>query len=288
VIASLVALAYADLDWGLCPRERLEHLLATNGVDHVRERDAWSGLLADARHGDCERELARRSGVHSILPPEGISWTRWAEWLEERLTEVAADPSSVVDLPAYLPGWRSCSGDLAPESRDVVQRALAGVQPPEGSSVRDYLVVDASRTVGSVAHAEDPRPQPTRRIGVVVERTDRFRVLKMNAVDPEVDERFPEWRSRWPALTAALGGWFSDAALGGGDPWFQQVSMLATETEEVLATLVREGRELLQLEDEDVLAFVASAGSCIQPPHLRSWFEWMFWRIETFEWKKPA
>ncbi len=64
--------------------------------------------------------------------------------------------------------------------------------------------------------------------------------------------------------------------------------MLASESDEVLTGLVREGRELLLLDDADLRAFVASTGSCIQPDHLRWWFEWMFWRIETFDWKSPA
>ncbi len=117
MIGSLVPLAYADLDWGLCPRERLEHLLASNGVDFARERDVWAEFLSRARAGDVEWEIAQSSGVHSVLPPEGVSWARWAEWLDNRLSEVADDPSSTVDLPDHLPGWRSYASELAPGLR---------------------------------------------------------------------------------------------------------------------------------------------------------------------------
>ncbi|GAB3462083.1 hypothetical protein AB1207_09620 [Kineococcus endophyticus] len=292
MIGSLVPLAYADLDWGLCPRERLEHLLASNGVDFARERDVWAEFLSRARAGDVEWEIAESSGVHSVLPPEGVSWARWAEWLDSRLSEVADDPSSTVDLPNYLPGWRSYASELAPGAQDLVQRALARVALPETSTMRDFVVVDAGAPVGAVLRgAEDSaeeEPLVSHALGVVLERTDRLRVVRVNAVDPRVDERFPRWSSSWPLLTAVLGGWFSDAALGQGDPWFQQAAMLASESDEVLTGLVREGRELLLLDDADLRAFVASTGSCIQPDHLRWWFEWMFWRIETFDWKSPA
>ncbi|MEZ0493796.1 hypothetical protein AB2L28_16275 [Kineococcus sp. TBRC 1896] len=294
MIGSLIPLAYADLDWGLCPRERLEHLLATNGVNFVREREVWSELLSRARASDVESEIAGSSGVHSVLPPEGVSWTRWAEWLDRRLNEVAADPSSTVDLPPHLPAWRSYTAEVEAEAEAeaVVRRALAGVMLPVTPTVRDFVVVDAGETVGTVLRADDdstePRPTASRFLGVVLERTDRLRVVRVNVVDTRRDERSSRWISRWPVLTAVLGGWFSDAALGAGDPWFQQATMLASESDAVLAELVREGRELLLLSDADLHAFAASSGSCIQPPHLRWWFEWMFWRIETFDWKRPS
>lgn len=292
MIGSLVPLAYADLDWGLCPRERLEHLLATNAVDFARERDVWRDLLSRARAGDVEDEIARRSGVYSVLPPEGVSWVRWAEWLDSRLSEVADDPSSTVDLPDDLPGWRSYASELAPGAQDLVRRALVRVALPETSTMRDFVVVDAGAPVGAVLRGDEDsaqeEPVVSRTLGVVLERTDRLRVVQVNAVDPWRDERFAGWSSSWPLLTAVLGGWFSDAALGDGDPWLQQAAMLASESDEVLTGLVREGRELLLLGDADLRAFVASTGSCVQPDHLRWWFEWTFWRIETFDWKSPA
>ncbi|WP_370441014.1 hypothetical protein [Kineococcus halophytocola] len=267
-------------------------MLAGRAVDHARERDEWGWFLEDARTGDYEQEISRGSGVYTVGPPEGTSWIRWAEWVEHRLTEVAADESTVYDLPPFLYCWRSCTAELDPGAEDLVRAALSTVEPPEGTSVRDYLVVEAPGTVGVVERpGEDPahpHRTSTRWLGVVVERTDETRVLRVNAVDPQVDERFPEWGSRWPVLTAALGGWFSDAALGVDDPWYQQATMLESESDERLAELVREGRELLLLDDEDLWAFVSSAGSCVQPPHLRWWFEWMFWRIETFDWKRRA
>jgi hypothetical protein len=286
----ITASLYGDWDWGLCPREALEHHLRINVSDYALVRDNWSWFLEDARTGDYEREIARRSGVYSVAPPEGVSWARWADWLEGRLTEVAADESTVYDLPRHPSHWRAFAADVDPGAEDLVHRALSSVELPQVQGVRDYVVVEAPGTVGVVMRPGPTQTSPrltfTSWLGVVVERTDETRVVRVNAVDPGRDERFPEWRVRWPALTAALGGWFSDAALGTGDPWYQQSRMLELESDERLAVLVREGRELLQLDDEDVLAFVASAGSCVQPSHLRWWLEWMFWRIETFDWKE--
>ncbi|MEW1956914.1 hypothetical protein [Kineococcus sp. NPDC059986] len=290
----LSASVYGERNWGLCPREALEHRLRNGVSDYAQVRDEWSRFLERARTADDEREIAQKSGVCSVDPPEGVSWTSWAEWLERRLTEVAADPSTLVTLPQFLSMWRPSTARLDPTAGEVVRRAVAGVSPPEGGSVRDYVVVEAAGTVGVAVWPSISSPYPeltfTRELGVVVERTDRTRVVAVNAVDPWVDERFSEWSIRWPALTAALGGWFSDAALGRNGPWSQQRAMLERESDEHLTEIAREATDLLHLDDEVLRHFAVSAGSCVLPQghRLRCWFGWMVWRIETFKWKKPV
>ncbi len=59
------------------------------------------------------------------------------EWVDRRLTEVAADESTVYDLPPYPSHWRSSTADVDPAAHDVVHRALSSVQLPQMHAVRD-------------------------------------------------------------------------------------------------------------------------------------------------------
>ena len=283
-----VSLAFGDFGEALCPRTALEDVLARNRADHLAHRDHWRSVLEQAREGDFAEVMYRRGGVNLVDPPEGTSWERWAEWVDLRLSEVADDPARTAPLPRSLLPWQVRFGEIDGASTDAVRRALGGVPPPAGVSRRDYVVVDLPGTVGTVAR-RDPTTwtlteRRTARLGVVVERGDRVRVVGVHAADPDVDRREGVWRARWPTLASSLGGWFSEAAFGGFTPWAQQRTMLEQESDAHLERLAAEGAELLELGDDDLHAAVRALGCYVEPSYLRLWLEWMFWRIGYFDW----
>jgi hypothetical protein len=286
---SPVALAYGDFGDDLCPRVALEQVLVRNPVDYAEHRDHWRSVVELARRGNFARVVQDRGGVNLADPPEGNSWERWAEWVDHRLSEVADDPTSVAALPRHPEPWQVRSGELDEGVEGLVRSALSKTAMPVGSSRRDYVVVDLTEPVGSAAQC-DPRTgvlteRATHRLGVVVERTDRVRVVGLHAADPEEDPRASSWRARWPVLSAAAGGWFSQAGLGSRTPWGSQSLMLEQESDEHLERLAAEGAELLALGDEDLHAAVRALGCYVEPSYLRLWLEWMFWRIGYFDWK---
>ena len=68
-------------------------------------------------------------------------------------------------------------------------------------------------------------------------------------------------------------------------PASAQYAMLAAEDDARLAVLAGEGAELLALDDDDLHAAVVALGSYVEPGFLRSWLEWLVWRIDHFDWK---
>ncbi|GAA0287616.1 hypothetical protein [Kineococcus aurantiacus] len=280
---------YGELQDCACPREALEHGLRRPG-DLVGYRDEWRRVLDRARAGDWQAVMNREADVNLVLPPEGTSWERWAEWVDLRLTEVAADPSTVAPLPLHRSSSLVREGLVDPEEGETVRAVLGDVLLPEIAGRRDYLVLEAPRDIGVSRHLDRGTGRvsevPTRRIGVVLEHRDGVRVVGVHAADavPLVDVE--DVRRRWPVLAAALGGWFNDALLVGEESaWSQQVLMLEQETDERLDLLATEITDLLTLHDADVHAVVASAGCYVEPVHLRLWLQWMAWRIGYFDWK---
>ncbi|ABS05815.1 hypothetical protein Krad_4352 [Kineococcus radiotolerans SRS30216 = ATCC BAA-149] len=289
IVTSPVAHAYGDGDPRLCARDDLEWVLTHQAVDPARERDAWREVLRAARAGDYAHVVRTAGRVNRAEPPEGNSWSRWAQWVDLRLSELADDPSRVVDLPREDEPWRLREGVLDPAARDVVQRALAATPVPAGDSRRDHVVVETPAPVGLAVRLDrttgDVAQVATARLGVVLERTDRVRVLGVHAADAVEDPRTAGWRERWPSLASALGGWFSQSGLGRYEPQAAQAAMLRQESDERLERVAAEAAELLTLGDEDVRAVVVAFGCCVEPSYLRSWLGWMVWRIGYFDWK---
>lgn len=288
-LRTVVSLALGE-DWeGLCPRESLEHALTHDCSDRGGQAALWRQLLQDTPPADLERVMQWSAGINSTVPPEGLSWERWATWVESRLSEVAEDPSTLVPLPRHLRNWRWRSGELLPGAEGTVRDALARIVPPPGAGVREFLLVDLAEPVGTFSRADRAtgavEERPTQRLGVVLDRSAGLRVVGVTAADPLVDPRTEEWRARWPVLFTALGGWFGEASFERRAPWAQQARMLETEPDERLVVLAGEGADLLGLGDDDLRAAVAATGCVVEPDHLRWWLEWMFWRIGSFDWK---
>lgn len=281
---------YGELEDHLCAREALEYVLTNNRGDFVGFRDHWRHVLEHAREGDFAVVMQREGRVNLVDPPEGTSWARWAEWVDLRLTEVAADPSTLAPLPRHPPSPIVREGLLDPDEEETVRQVLAEVPLPELAGRRDYLVLEAPHAIGVARQLDRATGQvsetPTRRFGVVLERRDSVRVVTLHAADAVSTVPVAEVRERWPVLAAALGGWFSQNLVPEeGSPWWQQVGMLEQETDARLALLATEVTDLLTLDDSDVHAVVASAGCYVEPVHLRLWLQWMAWRIGYFDWK---
>ncbi|WP_328295040.1 hypothetical protein OG218_20375 [Kineococcus sp. NBC_00420] len=273
----------------LCLRHPLERALGGRGVDFADQLDWWRSIVALGHREDFVTVMQDVAGVLFVDPPEGNSWVRWANWVDERLTELVDDPTTVADVPRYAENWQIRYGELDAAARDGLRRAMAKLSVPGGVSRRDYLVLDVGRPVGTVSAGEHDSNRRfdetvTTRVGVVLERSGRTRVIGVHAADPEDEFRGAEWRARWPVLTSLLGGWFSLAAVGDQDPSAMQYRMLREESGEHLERLAVEGAELLALGDDDLHAAVRALGCYVEPSWLRLWLEWMFWRIGYFDW----
>lgn len=287
-VSYLVGDAFLGLtEYELCHRQPLERALSQPGIDLAGERERWAAVVDLARRGDVARVLQDAGHVPFARPPEGTSWIRWADWVTARLGELADGPSAVTGPPRHLEHWQRREGEVDAAAVDALRRALSRVPLPAGTSRRDHVVIDVGRPVGSAGAWRDGEfhEEPTTRVGLVLERTDRVRVVAVHAADPIEDGRAPGWRARWPVLAAALGGWFSLGALADRTPASAQYAMLAAEDDAFLAALAGEGAELLQLDDDDLHAAVVALGSYVEPGFLRSWLEWLVWRIGHFDWK---
>lgn len=281
--------AYLGLtEYQLCHRQPLEFALAQPAVDYEAELEWWTKVLDLGRREDFRQVMQEVAGVPFRDPPEGTSWTRWAESVTIRLEELARDPSSTAAVPLHTEQWQLRDGTLDASAGDLVRRAFGKFVLPPSLTRRSYVVVDVGAPVGSVTswnRAGGHTEERSHRVGVVVETTDRPRVIGMHAADPREDDRAGEWRDRWPVLADAFGGWFSLGALTNGWPATMQYSMLERESDELLERLAAEGAELLLLGDEDLHAAVRALGCYVEPSFLRLWLGWMFWRIGYFDWK---
>ena len=296
---SSVCLAYgSEMDWS-CPREGLELSLAERWERLDFDRDHWRSVIERARRSDDPAGVFQRMGeVDFRDPPEGTSWLRWAEWVDERLTEAAERPETVlrgvIDRFA-IHSWRRRSS-VVPVGAEAVLDRLGGprwpAHDPSGGEapVRWYVTGDTGAPVGAALRLDERgRPTsstPTTWAGAVLQRTagGTACLVGVHALEPDADPRAPRWRERWPALHALLGGWFSEAAFSRRDLWMQQRQMLSTEPAGVLARAVEEGGDLLTLGDADLRAAVLALGCIVELPHLRSWLQWMFWRVHRFDW----
>ncbi|WP_432565319.1 hypothetical protein [Kineococcus sp. SYSU DK003] len=274
----------------LCHRQPLELAMASPAFDAEEQLDRWRSIIdVGRREGDFARTVQRIGGVPFASPPEGNSWERWAGWVAERLAELVDDPTSIAAVPQYPEHWQLRDGKLDDTVGPALRRRLSEIAVPAGRSRRDYLVVDVGEPVGVVLTRDEGGrsvgEQVTQRVGVVVERTDRPRVIGVHAAPAVDDPRADGWRAEWPRLSSAFGGWFSLGAFGNRTPATMQYSMLEREPDDLLEELAAEGRELLDLTDEDLRAAVVALGCYVEPSWLRLWLEWMFWRIGYFDWK---
>jgi len=299
-------IAYTTLD----NREALERQLADDRHDITTTLTRWRDALADVTTEFGIRDALNRMGANRSNPIEGASWQRWATWFEARLQEAVEHPDTV--LPdGHLPDdytWRrrrTTRLDLRTTDR-LAQEALreqaayveAWLAADERSGVQLYLLHETSDVNGEVEDLADAdlygrqqvlASRPSRRVGIRISRSfdgDGMRpvVRGVHVAEPVDDLRAAGWRKRWPLLTAALGGYFSDTHQL--MPWTDQRRMLFTESPAFLDRLAAEGDELLTLDDADLHAAVVALGCFVEPPHLRLWLTWMFWRIRTFDWSE--
>jgi hypothetical protein len=290
IVTSPVAIAFGEPNDGLCPRTDFEWAVSLTRPDAALELEQWRQLLERGRDGDVAQVMKRDGGVNLADPPEGTSWMRWAQWVESRLEELVQDPTSVVPIPLGQ-DWRFREGVLDPQAEQVVRRALGSVAPPSGGSRRDHLVIDTGNRVG-IHRTRDPdthevREEETSHLAVTLERgpAGALRVLGFEPTSADSGVSWTSLHDEWPVLAGALGGWFSQTSLRQWTPWAQQVTMLEEETDDLLSRLVVEGGQALRLGDEELRNAVHAMGSQVEPSFLRHWLEWMFWRIEHFEWK---
>jgi len=275
----------------LCFREPVERALARPGQNYEYELDWWQGLVQRGRRqGDLAGVMQDEGRVLLQGPPEGTSWERWAEWVTERLAQLVEDPEAVAAVPGRLEVWFGHDGVLVANSEDVLQRALSKVRLPSGVTRRDYLTLDVGHPVGTHGpvdwNGRPKSPESSSRIGIVLDRADRSRVVGIHATAAIEDPRAQGWRVRWPSLSSLLGGWFSLGSFGhDGSPLVSQYSMLRLESDEVLERFAGEGRELLELPEDDLRAALIAFGCAVEVSWVRTWLEWMFWRIEYFDWK---
>ncbi len=306
---------FQDLD----PRETVERVFVTQQANLVDLLPRWQREMAGAKTEDDVRAAGGRLGMNRWDPPESLSWVRWAAWFETRLIEAVEHPETLIP-PDELPSpfrWRHRTAPTLPPrlARQLAVEAVdhhadrvdAWLTSDVSTGCRLYLLADLGRHLGHVHDLADPRPEerdpddrvdddatpdtvitarrPTTRIGVRLARTylDEQSLLDIQGVHlaEPVDARGHELvRDRWPALTALLGGWFSDRERW--SPYMAQFQMLRTEHYTFFRAAVIEGRELLTLDDADLRHAVRALGCYVEPPHLRWWLTWMFWRIEEF------
>jgi len=287
-------------------REALERQIADPEHDPATTLERWRSATRGALTDDEFSEQSYSLGINRWPPIEGTSWRQWGRWLEERLTEPAEHPETRLD-PAALPArytWRrrrssglSDSGatQLADQVAADHRSALdAWAASPEERGHRLHLLLDARGVVGRIDRLSDA---PSSRDQHVVSSTETTTVAvcvvrtadatwSITAVHPtEPDSTAAQrLRERWPALASALGGWFGD------DPRLfpgrRQRDLLFDESPAFLDRVADEGDELLTLDDAGLHAAVVALGCFVEPPHLRLWLTWMFWRIRTFDWSE--
>lgn len=299
-------IVYTSLD----DREALERQIAAPDHDAGLTLGRWRAAVPpDATEEDI-RDAINSLGANVWQPLEGTSWRRWATWFENRLQEAVNDPETV--LPAeHLPGdytWRRRSTTrLDADAADRWAREALQFHAPRiddwlaadaDGGVHLYLLLDTRQVVGEVSDLEDAdayghqrvvRARSSTRVGVRLSRSLTGNgmhpfVRGVHVAEPVDDPRAASWRAAWPTLTAVLGGCFSDTYQL--TPWTDQRRMLFAEPSAVLDRLAAEGDELLALGDDDLRAAVVALGCFVEPPHLRLWLTWMFWRIRTFDWSE--
>jgi len=299
-------IVYTSLD----PREALERQLAD--VDHSPELtlrrwgEATSGATTDA-----EIRIAFNAlGGNLWDPVEGTSWRHWAEWFHRRLREAVTTPGTVLSdqqLPDQYTWRRRSTTPLALTDEELLMylamqahgtRIDHWLAAGPATGRRLYLLLESDDELGEVSDLTDEdmygdqdiiTSRTSGRVGLRLSRTltsDGMRALVqgLHIAEPVDDPRAEAWRRRWPALSAALGGYFSDGPHLDPDP--QQRLMLFTESPAFLDRLAAEGDELLTLDDAALHAAVVALGCFVEPPHLRLWLTWMFWRIRTFDWSE--
>jgi len=293
-------LLYDSLD----DREALERQIADPDHDPdltlQRWRSATSGAVTD-------EEFSKRAyplGINRWPPIEGTSWLRWSRWLEERLSQAAEHPETRLD-PATLPArytWRrrrssglsetsatQLADQVAADHRSALDEWAA---TPQVGGHRLCLVIDAGGVVGRIdtlsdattardQHVVSSRETTTLAVRVVRTRDARWSIAAAHPTEPDTAAA-QRVRAQWPALASALGGWFGDDPRL--FPWADQRDMLFDESPAFLDRLAAEGDELLALDDAALHTAVVALGCFVEPPHLRLWLTWMFWRIRTFDW----
>ena len=294
-------LLYDSLD----DREALERQIADPAHDPARTLERWRAATSGAVTNEEFSEQAYPLGINRWPPIEGTSWRRWGQWLEERLSQAAAHPETRLD-PAALPArysWRRRRGSRLSEvaAARLADRAIAvhrsaldawAAAAPEEGGHRLCLLLETAEVVGRIdtlSDATSSRDQEvvsstaTTTVAVRVVRTADagWSVDGVHPTDPETASG-SRLRARWPALASALGGCFGDDPRL--FPWRRQRDLLFTEPPAFLDRLAAEGDELLTLDDADLHAAVVALGCFVEPPHLRLWLTWMFWRIRTFDW----
>jgi hypothetical protein len=298
---------YTSLD----DREALERQLAD--VEHSPELTLrrWREATSDATTGDEIRDAFNALGGNLWDPVEGTSWLHWAGWFSARLLEATTTPGTVLgdqQLPDRYTWRRRSTTPLVLKDEELllhlatrahrtrIDRWLT-TEPATGLHL--HLLLDSEEELGEISDLTDEdvygdqdiiASRVSSRVGLRLGRTltgngMRARVLGLHIAEPVDDSRAEAWRKRWPALYAALGGYFSDSDRL--SPRYDQRRMLFTESPAFLDRVAAEGDELLTLDDADLHTAVVALGCFVEPPHLRLWLTWMFWRIREFDWSEP-
>jgi len=297
---------YTSLD----DREALERQLAKPKHSPALTLRRWREATSEEKTEDAIREAMNTLGANIWEPVEGTSWQRWAAWFEARLLEAATSPGTVLpsrQLPdRYTWRRRSTTPVVSTDEKLLLRFAMqvhgaridrwltAG--PTAGLQL--HLLLDNGEELGEIRDLTDEdmygdqditASRSSSRVGLRLSRTlagdgRKALVRGVHIAEPVDDPRAEAWRTRWPALNAALGGYFSDSDRL--SPWHDQRRMLFGESPAFLDRLAAEGDELLTLDDADLHAAVVALGCFVEPPHLRLWLAWMFWRIRTFDWSE--
>ncbi|NAZ80271.1 hypothetical protein GTR02_00350 [Kineococcus sp. R8] len=295
-------LVYDSLD----DRESLERQIAQPAHDPATTLTRWRKAIATARSDEEVGDQANTLGINRRDPIEGTSWRRWGQWLEQRLTEVIEHPETRLN-PDDLPDrytWQSHRG--TPLSSSAAARFTeaatsahrssldAWVTSPVDQGLRRHLLHDTGEIVGrvnelSAAEWSDDQvvvsSHETTTVGLRMLRSPGggWSVAGIHPALPETTA-VARFRAQWPALTSALGGYFSDDPRL--FPWRDQRDLLFGEAVPFLTRVDAEGADLLALPDEQLRTAVRALGCAVEPPHLRLWLTWMFWRIRTFDWSE--
>ncbi|NIZ90058.1 hypothetical protein [Kineococcus rubinsiae] len=297
-------IVYTSLD----DREALERQIAAPNHDAGLTLGRWRAAVDATSSEEDIRNAINSLGANVWQPLEGTSWRRWATWFENRLQEAVDHPDTVLPsehLPDHYTWRRRTTTRLDPDAADRWAREASRVDvrriedwlaADADGGVHLYLLYDTGQVVGEVSDLEERdtyghqlvvRSRSSTRVGVRLSRSLTGNgmhpfVRGVHVAEPVDDPRAASWRAAWPTLTAVLGGCFSDTYQL--TPWTDQRRMLFAEPAAVLDRLAAEGDELLRLDDDDLHAAVVALGCFVEPPHLRLWLTWMFWRIRTFDW----
>ncbi len=270
----------------------LDPLVAVEAVLAGRQDRAGAALRQwrrAVRASSAREVLAQLTGVVG-QPPEGLSWSSWGAWFEDRLEEGSRTASKsgppVREVPVL---HRTGSFDLAVDIDAVVGEALA----KESGAVEDWLdevegprrlrvVTELARPAGVVQLEGSATTVSSRHVAVLLQRgADQC---------PVVLDAHPELPLE-PAVqhhvhTGALLGAYLGPALERLEarPWPAQRVLLEQEPSHVVEELVRELDGLAPLPDGDLRVTVAAAGVAVLPRDLRGWLQRLAWRWRSFPW----